>query len=238
MYGALAHLYDNPARDLIAAATADAVSMAVSAAVGTGAMVLDLACGTGGVAKALAGAGHRVVAIDRSPAMLALARARVPSVRFIEGDIRKLAVDTAFDAVVIVGDVLNHLLEAPDVAATLCSARRALRPGGVLVMDTSTRALFESALWNSAAVTVEAPEGPVTMSAHFDAATGKGRIDGRQGPRADVVEERYWPATTVRRWLSDAGFRTIAHCAFNPIDLSATHPEVDVAKRLWTCLAP
>ncbi|WP_307793177.1 class I SAM-dependent methyltransferase [Amycolatopsis sp. MtRt-6] len=41
-------------------------------------VALDAACGTGRYAGLLAGRGHRVIGIDRSPEMLAWARTRVP----------------------------------------------------------------------------------------------------------------------------------------------------------------
>ncbi len=56
--------------------------------------VLDLACGTGAAALAFAESGCQVVGVDRSPAMLSIARGRARDaghqVAFVEGDIREL----------------------------------------------------------------------------------------------------------------------------------------------------
>jgi SAM-dependent methyltransferase len=62
---------------------------------------LDLCCGHGNVSEALIGRGCQVVGVDFSPAMLALARGRVPRATFIESDALDLPFDDAeFDLVV------------------------------------------------------------------------------------------------------------------------------------------
>jgi SAM-dependent methyltransferase len=59
--------------------------------------VLDLACGTGAAALVFAEAGYQVVGIDRSAAMLAIARGKARDsgydVTFLDGDIRGLTTD-------------------------------------------------------------------------------------------------------------------------------------------------
>jgi SAM-dependent methyltransferase len=62
--------------------------------------VLELGCGPGWDAIALAD-GRRYTGVDLSPTMLALARGRVPSGTFIEGDLTTVELpEGAFDAVV------------------------------------------------------------------------------------------------------------------------------------------
>ncbi|MGB6229778.1 MAG: methyltransferase domain-containing protein, partial [Litorimonas sp.] len=53
---------------------------------GPGMRALDLCCGHGIVAEGLVAAGAEVTALDFSPAMLVLARERVPEATFMEGD--------------------------------------------------------------------------------------------------------------------------------------------------------
>src|SRR5688572_4924580 len=50
-----------------------------------GGLVVELGCGSGGATRGLLAAGHRVLGIDASPAMLALARKRAPRARFVRG---------------------------------------------------------------------------------------------------------------------------------------------------------
>jgi SAM-dependent methyltransferase len=94
----------------------------------------DLGCGTGAVAAELAPYVGRVVAVDESKAMLAAARRRLaaaPHVELRAGELEALPVaDGELDAAVI--SLVLHYVPAP--ARALAEARRALRPGGRLVV--------------------------------------------------------------------------------------------------------
>ena len=101
-----------------------------------GGRVLEAGCGTGAVARDLAGRFARcdVVGLDPSPVFLAKARelaATVANLRFDEGDARDLPYDSgSFDAVVF-HTCLCHI---PDPAKALRQAFRVLRAGGQLVV--------------------------------------------------------------------------------------------------------
>lgn len=104
--------------------------------------VLDLGCGTGNHAIPLGDRGYRVVGVDRSPSMLSVARARLtsitsaaPAVTFQEADARSVELGQRFDAVVMMFAVLGYQVENQDVLYTLETARRHLRPGGLLIFD-------------------------------------------------------------------------------------------------------
>ena len=97
--------------------------------------VLDLGCGTGRVTAELAGrvARGRVVALDRSPAMLLTARdwlrAHAPSVRLVQADGAALPFRRTFDAVF--STATFHWIH--DHGALFRSIVAALKPGGRLV---------------------------------------------------------------------------------------------------------
>jgi len=103
-----------------------------------GGLVADLGCGTGVWAQALVAAGYRAFGTDLSPAMVRLARARVPQGRFQVGSF----VDVPFpacDAITALGEVFSYRFDARhDTRALPRLFRRlhaALRPGGLLVFD-------------------------------------------------------------------------------------------------------
>lgn len=100
-----------------------------------GGLVLELGCGSGALTRHLVDAGHRVVATDASPAMVALARQRVPDAE----DVRQLALPgdrlPDADAIVSVGHVLNYLPDAAAIRMALIAIARALRSGGLLALD-------------------------------------------------------------------------------------------------------
>jgi SAM-dependent methyltransferase len=97
--------------------------------------VVEIGCGTGLLTRELIGAGHRVVATDASPAMLALARELLTGA----GDIRQVVLPDdslpAADAIVGVGHVLNYLPDADALGRSLVRIAAALLPGGLLAID-------------------------------------------------------------------------------------------------------
>ncbi|QNP73573.1 class I SAM-dependent methyltransferase [Streptomyces roseirectus] len=95
--------------------------------------VLDLGCGTGSLSLLAAERGHRVTGVDRSPAMLDLARAKLAAydAEFLLGDAQEPPVGTARFDVVLVRHVLWAL---PDPARALANWRALLREGGRMVL--------------------------------------------------------------------------------------------------------
>ena len=102
--------------------------------------MLDLCCGTGLLAGELIARGYRVVGVDASDAMLALARERLgPEVALSRMTLPDLAVEGVFDAAVCTFDGLNYL--TPDeLRLTMAAVARRLRPAGWLVFDLHTDA--------------------------------------------------------------------------------------------------
>ena len=97
-----------------------------------GQRVLDVATGTGMVARELARRGAHVTALDQSEAMLAVARARNPhGVTFVTGEAERLPFETAsFDAL-----TFTYLLRyVDDPQATLAELARVVKPGGRIGM--------------------------------------------------------------------------------------------------------
>lgn len=96
-------------------------------------VIVDLGCGTGRVAHALADVNRQVIAIDRSQQMLAQASAALPAdtTALLRCDARMMPLaDGSVDAVVCSG-VLHHIPEWSDAIKEIS---RILRPGGTLVV--------------------------------------------------------------------------------------------------------
>jgi ubiquinone/menaquinone biosynthesis C-methylase UbiE len=88
---------------------------------------LEIGCGTGAHAEAVAGLGWRPVGVDLSAGMLARARGRLPAAR---ADAERLPVRDA--AVPAATAVMVHT-DMTGYPAVLREAARVLRPGGVFV---------------------------------------------------------------------------------------------------------
>ena len=99
--------------------------------------LLELGCGSGSI---LAGLHQldRLVGLDRSPQMLATARAKVPRARFVQADMTTFELDERFDIVICVFDTLNHLVSLGGWRALFERARAHLCAGGLFVFDVNT----------------------------------------------------------------------------------------------------
>lgn len=109
-----------------------------SIASGTAGPVLELGCGSGRIAVALAGDGHTVVGLDRSPAMLERAAARAKAagvgVELVVGDLRDFRLGRRFGLVVVPFN--TFLMVPPDErGACLGRIREHLAPDGLLALD-------------------------------------------------------------------------------------------------------
>lgn len=98
-------------------------------------LVLELGCGGGHLTGYLLEAGHRVIATDASLSMLAIAREVLKGAESIQQLILPEDPLPEADAIVTIGHVLNYLEDEAAVQRALLSMARALRPGGILVID-------------------------------------------------------------------------------------------------------
>jgi SAM-dependent methyltransferase len=106
--------------------------------------VLDVGCGPGRHALALARRGMAVVGVDRSADFIALARAAAVEQRvtvdFLEMDVRDLAFDGAFDAVICLCQGGFGLLGGRDEPAVFARIASSVRPGGGLALSAFSAA--------------------------------------------------------------------------------------------------
>jgi SAM-dependent methyltransferase len=93
--------------------------------------VLEVGCGTGYVLQRLNAEGrYELTGLEEHIAGLRYARARLPSVEFVQADARDLPYELEFDAIGAF-DVIEHI---DDDGAVLASIHRALKPGGIVVV--------------------------------------------------------------------------------------------------------
>jgi len=95
--------------------------------------VLEVGCGAGRLARAIAARGAAVTGIDASPEMIRLARQGSPedaSVEFVCGDFSVQPLGPGLYDCVLSAATLHHM----PVAATLARMKGLLRPDGVLVL--------------------------------------------------------------------------------------------------------
>jgi ubiquinone/menaquinone biosynthesis C-methylase UbiE len=156
---------------------------ALLAHVEPGMRVLDVGCGEGRFAAALAQAGALVVGLDVAEEPLRRARERHPALelrRVGEGERWPFA-DSSFD-LVWAGEVIEHVA---DTAAWLSELRRVLRSGGILLLSTPANGRIELAL----------------------AAVSRRAFAQRFDPLADHL--RFYDRATLSRLIEGFGFHDV-----------------------------
>lgn len=189
--------------------------------------ILDLGCGTGRHASAMAELGFSLVGLDRSPSMVEKAEVRRQSLptqlasqlRFAVADVREARLGESFDAVTSLFHVMSYQLTEDDLVAVFATAAAHLRIGGCFVFD----------FWYGPAVLAKPPDVRIKRLAHEDLRltriaepvmfTERNQVDVHyelfvEQPEGILVahfrEEhnmRYWFLPELQRLLSESGFR-------------------------------
>lgn len=128
----------------------------------SGVRVLDAGCGAGQMTAALAARGADVTAVDISPALIEVARARLPSdtpgsVRFVAGDM--LGDLGEHDFVVAMDSLIYY--SVPDIAAAL--DRLAERVRGGVVFTVAPRTPFLMAFFGAGKLFPQSDRSPVMV---------------------------------------------------------------------------
>jgi SAM-dependent methyltransferase len=199
----------------------------------------DVGCGTGTLLDELAAAhpDWRLVGVDASPGMLAVAQAKphAPAIGWLRarlGDPLALA-ERPFDAAGCFYDTLNHLPDPHALGRALSSIASAVRPGGLVAFDLTNRLGFER--WWRGCNDFRAASWRLTVDARFDRSTGTGtaeiRIERAGRSRAFPFVERLWDDAVLRRALAAAGLRLERAEPWSPFNLDAPGKTWHLARR-------
>lgn len=111
-------------------------------------IVLDLACGTGRLSRALAQRGCDVIAADRSQGMLSAGAQSNGSsngrVMFLRQDMRSLDLYGTVSGAVCHLDGINHLMSPASVLKTFGRVSLFTEPGGAFIFDLNSPYKFEN----------------------------------------------------------------------------------------------
>ena len=103
-----------------------------------GSRVLDIPCGTGRHAVRLARRGASVLGVDITEEYLRTARraaGKLANVRFVRGDMRRMPLENEFDAAINLWTSFGYFEKPSDDVKTLRAVARALKPGGLFLID-------------------------------------------------------------------------------------------------------
>ena len=205
-------------------------------------IILDIACGEGTFAVAMAKKGFQVTSVDLSPQMLRFARERAQregvNVEFVLQDMRTLAFEERFDLAACWFDSLNYLLELEDLAKTFVGVYRALKKEGLFIFDMNT--IYGLAVnWQRypCYIQQDTPELFEIHRASYDFArklatmrvTGFMREGNRWTRMDEVHRERGYTLEEIKQCLSEAGFQELA-CWEDLEEMSEPKPD---SGRVW-----
>jgi SAM-dependent methyltransferase len=246
----IADFYDHSP---VVAGRAQDIAFYRDAARESGDPVLELGCGTGRVALALAEAGCRVTGLDLSQRMLdrcAEKRAALPPevrkrVHLVQGDMTRFDLDEKFRLVIAPFRPFQHLLEVRQQLDCLECVRRHLAPGGRLILDffhTDPRRIHDPAFLKESTpmAEYEMPGGRRVTLTERVVAFHYGRqcndvemiynvthADGRKERNVFAFTVRYFFPYEVEHLLARCGFRVAAvHGNFDRSPLGDDSPEM------------
>ncbi|MFI5349457.1 MAG: class I SAM-dependent methyltransferase [Elusimicrobiota bacterium] len=139
----------------VAAAAAETSFIWKALGLKRGSRVLDIPCGTGRHAVRLARRGASVLGVDITPAYLREARriaGRLSTARFMRADMRRIPLKDEFDAAINLWTSFGYFEKPSDDVKTLRAIARALKPGGLFLIDTADittiRRRFQARSWD------------------------------------------------------------------------------------------
>jgi ubiquinone/menaquinone biosynthesis C-methylase UbiE len=102
-----------------------------------GSPVLEVCCGSGRITLPVAKAGHQVVALDYSSALLDAMKSKMGALPItpVQADMRSFSLDARFPFAFISYSSFQQLLTLDDQMQCLRTIHRHLQPGGVLALD-------------------------------------------------------------------------------------------------------
>jgi SAM-dependent methyltransferase len=166
--------------------------------------VLELGCGSGRVALALARARNPVVGIDRSAAMLELAQAKLAQqpelpLSLLRADMRDFALGRRFGLIAIPLDGFLHLQSREEQGACLRGARAHLAEDGLLVLDIAGPASPGWEDWS--------PGVRPQVLAWSAVLPGGGRLNRYSSFSADAAQQTHDVTEIYERLDADGGVR-------------------------------
>ena len=221
-YEALASCYDSFTEDVQYERRARYLSRLLAVPKGKRWTILDLACGTGTLTEIFARAGHRMVGVDLSADMLAVAANKFSELSaderplLLQQSMTALRLPFTVDAAFCALDSLNYLLRPEEVRRTFRAVARALTPGGRFAFDVHSPEhlaaldgqvfLDESedayCVWRG----VYAPRAQILSYAMDVFRLDR---DGRWQRSFEEHRERAYSAEELTAWLCDAGFTDV-----------------------------
>ncbi len=243
-YSALAECYDRLNAHVDYAGWAFALATALKAqGVPDGALVLDLACGTGNMTLPLSDLGYDMIGVDLSPDMLNAARKKAGADRvlWLCQDMRSFELYGTVGAVVCCLDSVNYLTGKIGLRKCFSLVHNYLDPDGIFLFDVNSPYKFKHVYGQNQFV-LEGEGVYCGWQNDYDEASGlcdfslnifSENQEGLWHRFDEVQRERCWSRKTLTSCLTACGFEVLSVAS----DLTGT-PVTETSERLFfTCRA-
>ena len=141
-YHALAESYDRLTNDVDYQSVVDFYFQILESEGLTPRTAVDLACGTGSVARLLAKKGLQVTGVDMSEEMLCVAAQNAAeenqSIMFVHQKLQELSLPKAVDLAVSALDSIDYIVDPSECQKAMIRIYKALNPGGCFIFDVNT----------------------------------------------------------------------------------------------------
>ncbi len=222
MYEQFAGLYDRLMDDFNYSAWADYYLQLLARHGVRPKSAYECGCGTGSMSVEFARRRIKLVASDLSEDMLRAAQIKARKngvmIPFVQQDMRSLSTHKPVEAVLCCCDGVNYLTAPEDVKAFFIAAHKALRSGGALAFDISSRFKLREKMGNSF-FGEERDDVAYLWQNQYDEKTNVilmdltffvEREDGLYERFTEQHEQRAHTAEEISEWLSECGFSQIA----------------------------
>ncbi len=205
--------------------------------------ILELGCGTGSLAMELQPLGaYRYTGTDQSPAMIEVARGKALTwgidVQFDVADFTRFRIEPRVDAVLLLHDGLNYLLDDHLILDLFSCTYEALHPGGLFVFDQSTPAnsINNAPLFEDEG---QADDFSFVRRSHFDPKTQLHTTEMEMVIQGERYKERHvqqaYTLGAIRRLIQQTPFTIEAvydFMTFDPADGETERPHWVLRKPL------
>jgi len=213
-----------------AAAAAPGILRILSRCCSRGDRVVEIGCGSGGFTQRLAGAGYKVLAVDISGAMLALARQKVPTAAFSRASFYRYKPPRS-SAIVALGECVNYMQAGrgnhiSSVKAFFRRAHQALPPGGLLIFDfleADPSRPRRTAVHNSGADWMVFVEGAIVGRVLRRKITTVRLVGGRFREAIEVHRQYLYHRKEITSLLEKTGFSVTIRTGYGAFPLKKGH---------------
>lgn len=203
-------------------------------------LVLDLACGTGSMTRAMAKRGYDMIGVDGSDAMLgeAYEKSEGMGILYLLQDMRSFELYGTVGATLCCLDSINYLLSEEDVKKTFAGVHNYLDPNGLFLFDVNTPYRFHHIYGNQAYVLEdETEEGMVYCGwqNEYDEESGicdfylslfEEREDGSYDRSDEHQKEKCYSMEQLTALLKKTGFELLNVYA----DIKGNAPKADTER--------